>query len=129
MSNNLINYNRKRKIKKAINKIITKIFDIILFPLRYFYQHKYNGSDFQEKRRVNKVYKKLKNNIYNSLTYSDNIYITDFYVGSDNSCANIISLGDNVIIPFFAKVGEEFHKVLKVLNAKGFMFLILETSS
>jgi len=94
MTNNISLFTRKQNIKNIIDKIITKPFDIILYPLRYFYKHKYNGSDFQTKRRIKKAYKKLKNNIYRVLLDEGEVFITDFYVGQEYGCYNIISIGE-----------------------------------
>jgi len=94
MSKNISTYTRKQNIKNIIDKIITKTFDIIFYPLRLIYS-KYDGSDLQARRKVKKAYKKLKNNIYYHLLNWDYVYITDFRVQEEDMCANIISMDRN----------------------------------
>ena len=93
MNNNISTYTRKQNIKSIIDKIITKTFDVVLYPLRLTYS-KYDGSDLQSKRKVKKAYKKLKNNIYRVLLDEGEVFITDFYVGQEYGCYNIISIGE-----------------------------------
>jgi len=91
MSKNISSFTRKQNIKNIIDKIITKTFDVILYPLRLAYK-KYDGSDLQSKRKVKKDYKKIKNDIYKRLLSEDYIYITDFYVGNDDYYYDIFSI-------------------------------------
>jgi len=90
MSKNISSYTRKQNIKSIIDKIITKTFDTILYPLRIAYS-KYDGSILQKKRLVRTIYKKIMNNIYNELLCEDEIYITDFKVDQGYMRSNIIS--------------------------------------
>jgi len=94
MTKNISAYTRKQNIKNVIDKVIAKTFNVILYPLRYIYKHKYDGSDLQKNRKVKKIYKKLKDNIYKALLNDWHIYITDFYVGNENGRANIIPIGE-----------------------------------
>ena len=96
MNNNISSFTRKQNIKNAIDKIITKTLNIILYPLRLAYS-KYNGSDLQSKRKVKKVYKKLKNNIYRVLLDDGCVYITDLYVGQEYGSYDIVSIGEEVM--------------------------------
>ena len=93
MTKNISNYTRKQNIKDAIDKIIGKTFDIILYPLRLAYK-KYDGSDLQSRRKVKKAYRELINNIYRILLNEDYVYITDFFVGQENGSYDIISIGE-----------------------------------
>ena len=93
MTKNISAYIRKQNIKNVIDKIITKTFDVVLYPLRFAYLI-YDGSDLQSKHKVKKAYKKLKNNIYKVLLNEDYVYITDFFVGQENGSYDIVSIGE-----------------------------------
>ena len=89
--------NEQQHIKNIIAKILTKTFDIILYPLRLAYLI-YDGSDLQSRRKVKKAYKKLKNNIYRILLNEGEVYIADFYVGQENGSYDIVSIGEEYIL-------------------------------
>jgi len=97
MTKNISNYTRKQNIKELVDKIITKTFDIILYPLRLAYK-KYDGSDLQSRRKVKKAYGKLINNIYRILLNEGCVYVTDFYVGQENGSYDIISIGEEFVL-------------------------------
>jgi len=119
MSKNISNYTRKQNIKNILDKIIIKIFDMILYPLRYIYKHKYDGSELQSKRKVKKAYKKLKNDIYKELLCEDHIYITDSFVGSDNDGLNIVSISEYYTLLHFSKKTSKviFNEIEEILRA------------
>jgi len=107
MSKNISSFIRKQNIKNIIDKIITKTFDVILYPLRFAYS-KYDGSDLQSKRTVKKAYKKIKNDIYKRLLSEDYIYITDFYVGNDEYYYEIFSINrESYTITYHTKKTEK----------------------
>ena len=119
MSKNISAFTRKQNIKNAIDKIITKTFGVILYPLRFVYK-KYDGSDLQSRRNVKKAYKKLKNNIYSSLLYDEHIYITDFFVGQEDGGSNIISINEEAhIIHYYTKKSYKviFDEIEDILRA------------
>jgi len=106
MNNNISSFTRKQNIKNAIDKIITKTLNIILYPLRLAYS-KYNGSDLQSKRKVKKVYKKLKNNIYRVLLDDGCVYITDLYVGQEYGSYDIVSIGEEFVLLHYSNKSEK----------------------
>jgi len=106
MNNNISTYTRKQNIKSIIDKIITKTFDVVLYPLRLTYS-KYDGSDLQSKRKVKKAYKKLKNNIYKVLLNEGCVYITDLYVGQEYSSYDIVSIGEEFTLLHYSNKSEK----------------------
>lgn len=118
MKNNISNYTRKQNIQNIFDNIITTAFNIILYPLRYIYKHKYDGSKFQTKRKVKKEYKKLKNHIYRVILNEDYVYITDFYVGQENGSYDIVSIGEEYTLKYhsgksFETIFDEIEDVLR----------------
>jgi len=119
MSKNISIYTRKQNIKNVIDKIITKTFDVVLYPLRLAYK-KYDGSDLQSKRKVKKDYKKIKNDIYKRLLSEDYIYITDFYIGNDDYYYELYSIyRESYVIQYYTKKSAKviFDEIEDVLRA------------
>ena len=118
MSKNISTYTRKQNIKNAIDKILTKTLNIIIYPLRLVYLI-YDGSDLQSRMKVKKSYKKLKNNIYRILLNEDQVFITDFYVGQENSSYDIVSIGEEYILLHHTKKSAKiiFNEIEDILRA------------
>jgi len=118
MSKNISAFTRKQNIKNAIDKILTKTLNIIIYPLRLVYLI-YDGSDLQSRMKVKKSYKKLKNNIYRILLNEDQVFITDFYVGQENSSYDIVSIGEEYILLHHTKKSAKiiFNEIEDILRA------------
>lgn len=120
MNNNILKYISKRHKQKILDKIITKIFDIVLYPLRWAYE-KYYKSDVRLKRQIKLGYKKMNNNIYRVLANNDcPIYITDFWISDEDECSNIISIDqENYYLKYYTKktIKELFDEVEIMLMA------------